>query len=62
MDHFEEIIKQSTILIHKNRYAYIKTKETTLNNHFLIAQDKEEITIITEEKNLAKQSLNNPKN
>jgi len=50
----DEIIKSSQVIVHKERYAYVKTKEKTLGDHFLISQDRDEITIITEEKNLPK--------
>ncbi len=48
----KEVINKSTAIIHKGRYAYLKTKDKNLANHFLIAQDKDEQTIITEEKNI----------
>ncbi len=50
----EEIIKTSPVIVHKERYAYLKTQEKEPGNHFLIMQDKEEITVITEEKNVSK--------
>ncbi len=48
----DEVIKTSKVIIHSGRYAYLKMREKSLNNHFLVSQDKEEITVITEEKNL----------
>ena len=48
------IIKNSRVIVHKGRYAYLKAKEKSLNRHFLISQDKDEITVVTEEKNVAK--------
>ena len=53
VDVFEEIIQKSTILIHKSRYAYLKTTQRQLHNHFFVSQDKDEITIVTAEENLA---------
>lgn len=50
----EKVIKTSSVIIHQGRYAYLKTKDINLNNHFFISQDKDEITIVTEEKNLNK--------
>lgn len=47
-----EIIKKSPVIVHKGRYAYLKGKEKELKNHFLVSQDKDEITIVTEEKNI----------
>ena len=49
-----EIIKSSQVVVHKGRYAYLKTKERKIDNHFLISQDKDEITIVTEENNINK--------
>ena len=40
-------------MVHKGRYAYLKGQEKEIKDHFLISQDKDEITIVTEEKNLA---------
>ena len=49
-----KIIKSSKVIVRKGRYVYLKAEETALGNHFLIAQDDDEITVITEEKNVAK--------
>lgn len=48
----DEVIKSSPVLIHKSRYAYLKCQEKDIKKHFLISQDNDEITIITEEKNV----------
>ncbi len=48
-----EVIKDSKIVIHKGRYAYLLADENNIGNHFLITKDKDETTIITEEKHLA---------
>jgi hypothetical protein len=48
----DEVIKSSPVIVHKGRYAYLKGKEKELKDHFLVSQDKDEITIITEEKNI----------
>ncbi len=50
---FSEVIKSSQVIVHRGRYAYLKGKENQLSNHFFIAQDKDEITIVTEEKNVS---------
>jgi hypothetical protein len=47
-----EIIKTSKIVVHPGRYAYLKAGETEINNHFLVAKDKDETTVVTEEKNI----------
>ncbi|MDP2860823.1 MAG: ACT domain-containing protein [bacterium] len=48
----EEVVKTSEVVIHSGRYAYLKTTDKKLGNHFLVSQDEDEITIITEEKHL----------
>jgi hypothetical protein len=48
----DEVIRSSPVIIHKGRYAYLKGKDKELKNHFLLAQDKDEITIVTEEANI----------
>ena len=48
----DEVIKSSKVFVHRGRYAYLKAPETAINNHFFISKDKEEITIVTEEKNV----------
>ena len=50
----DEVIKASPVLVHRGRYAYLKGNENELKNHFLISQDNDEITIVTEEKNIVK--------
>ncbi len=50
----KSVILTSPVIVHKGRYAYLKTTETKLNNHFFISKDKDEITVVTEEKNLKK--------
>jgi uncharacterized protein len=48
----DEVIKSSPVVVHKGRYAYLKGQENMLRNHFLISQDNDETTIVTEEKNI----------
>lgn len=48
-----EIIKTSEVIIHEGRYAYLKAKEKPKGEHFMISQDKDEITVITEEKRIS---------
>jgi len=50
----DEIIKSSKVVVHRGRYVYLKAQETALGNHFLVSQDEDEITVVTEEKNVAK--------
>ena len=48
----DEEIKNSKIIVRRGRYAYLKAKEKPVGNHFLISEDQDEITVITEEKNI----------
>lgn len=48
----QQVIVKSKAIIHSGRYAYLKTTDKKLNNHFLLSQDNDEITIITEENNV----------
>ena len=52
MENLNEVIKSSPVVVHKGRYAYLKADEKNLNNHFLLSKDKDETTIVTEEKNI----------
>ena len=48
----DEVIKTSTVIVHAGRYAYLKAKGKQSGDHFLVSQDKDEVTIVTEEGNL----------
>lgn len=48
----DKVIKSSPVVVHRGRYAYLISQEKELKNHFLISQDNDEITIVTEEKNI----------
>jgi hypothetical protein len=49
-----EMFEKSTFSISKERYIYAKVKEIPpLSDHFMISKDKDEITVVTEEKNLS---------
>ena len=50
MSNLNEVIKTSPVFIHNGRYAYLKSQEKQLKNHFLVCQDDDEITVVTEEK------------
>lgn len=52
MKSIDDVIKSSSVIIHPGRYAYVKTTDKVLNRHFLISQDADEITVITEEQML----------
>lgn len=48
-----EMFGKSTFSISEEKYVYAKVKETPpLSNHFMVSKDKDEITVVTEEKNL----------
>lgn len=47
-----KIILKSKVIVHKGRFAYLKGNATMINGHFFVARDKDETTIVTEEKNL----------
>ena len=48
----EEVVRTSQVIVHGGRYAYLKAKTKQPGDHFLVAQDKDEVTIVTEESNL----------
>lgn len=53
-----KIIKKSTFTIQKGRFIYAKvSKVPTMNNHFMIAKDDDEITVVTQEENLPELEL-----
>lgn len=49
----QEIINQSSFIIHDGRYIYAQVKNAPqINNHFLVSKDKDEITVVTREEKL----------
>lgn len=58
-NNLQKVIESSKVIVHKGKYAYLKAENANLADHFLITKDKDEITIITEEKNLAKIKYSN---
>jgi len=49
----EQIIKQSTFKIEEGRFVYAKvSKNPSLDNHFMVTKDADEITVVTKEENL----------
>ena len=52
MTNLNEEIQLSEVIVHPGRYAYLKTDKQILGDHFLITQDIDEVTIVTEEKNV----------
>lgn len=54
----DEIIKQSSFVVHDGRYVYAKvSKAPSVDNHFLVSKDKDEITVVTREDNLRELDL-----
>lgn len=50
----KKIIEESNFEVIPGKFIYAKvSKEPTINNHFLISKDKDEITVVTEEHNLS---------
>ena len=48
-----DVIRTSRVVIRRGRYAFLKTRTDPEHaDHFLITRDQDEITIVTEEKNL----------
>jgi len=53
-----EMFRKSTFSISDKKYIYTKVKTVpSLSNHFLVSQDKDEITVVTEENNLSSLDL-----
>lgn len=53
MDQLLKEIKASKVIFLPGRYAYLKASGSVeLDNHFLISRDSNEVTVVTEEKNV----------
>ena len=53
-----EVISSSQVFVRPGRYAYLKVPSVPdLGDHFLVSRDQDEITVVTEESNLAKISF-----
>ncbi len=53
-----DVIRSSRVVVRRGRYAYLKARaQTEFANHFLIARDQDEITIVTEEAYLPQTSF-----
>lgn len=49
----DEVIRSSQVIVRQGRYAYLKAEALVeLGEHFLVAQDADEVTVVTEEANL----------
>ena len=58
LSEIDKIIKSSTFKIEKGRFVYAKvSKAPSLENHFMVSKDMDEITVVTEEENLPELNL-----
>jgi len=54
----EKIIKESTFKIEEGRFVYAKvSKAPSIENHFMVSKDADEITVVTREENLSELNL-----
>ena len=49
----EEVIRDSLVVVKEGRYAYLKTDIVPAGSHFLVARDDDEMTVVTEERQIA---------
>ena len=48
-----EVVRTSEVVVHPGRYAYLKALQAGPGDHFLVARDADEVTVVTEERNVA---------
>src|SRR3989344_5867979 len=54
----EKIIKESTFRVEEGRFVYAKvSKAQSIEDHFMVSKDANEITVVTEEENLSELTL-----
>ena len=54
----EKIIKESTFRVEEGRFVYAKvSKAPSIEDHFMVSKDANEITVVTEEENLSELTL-----
>jgi len=49
MPDLEEVIKTSTVIVHKERYAYLKSNVAPQAPCFMVSKDKDEVTVVCDE-------------
>jgi len=49
----DEVVRTSQVFVHQGRYAYLKVRQVGPGDHFLVASDADEITVVTEECNVS---------
>ena len=48
-----DVIHSSQVVVRRGRYAYVRApRQTEIDDHFLVARDRDETTVVTEETNL----------
>lgn len=54
MSSFElnEVIRTSDVVVHRGRFAYLKCSEKPGGSHFLVSQDSDEVTVVTNEQHV----------
>ena len=54
----EKIIKEGTFKVEEGKFVYAKvSKAPSIENHFMVSKDDDEITIVTKEENLSELDL-----
>jgi len=43
----QDLIKSSPVIVHNDRYAYLRTNIVPAGEHFVITKDADEVTVIT---------------
>ena len=49
----DEVVRTSEVVVHRGRYAYLKARQAGPGDLFLVARDADEVTVVTEERNVA---------
>lgn len=57
-DELKKVIEESTFSLEEGTYVYAKVNSiNTIEDHFLVSKDKNEITVVTEAENLSRLDL-----
>ena len=48
----DEVVRTSEVVVRQGRYAYLKARRVGPGDHFLVARDADEVTVVTEERNV----------
>ena len=52
----QKVIESSEVAVHPGRFAYLKCEEKPSGDHFLVARDSDEVTVVTEESRVSEVS------